>query len=572
MQIDDPDRNASSHCFLELVIAAVVGSVTLVVLLATARDFGMAWDEGHTIRRELVLDRWLDLVLNPPADQPRRDLFSKRELEIYWRFSREEPDGHPPFYAILGVAGWRLTRGSLDRLSSFRFGPMALFGVTAGALYFHLSMRRGRLAGLVASAALALMPRMFAHAHYAHYDIPMTCFWLLAQVAFVNALRRPFWCVPFGVFLGLSAGSKFTGWFAPLAPVLWVVLVEALPRARQKPAPPPEALSPRPFLPAGARALLVGLPIMALTLYAIQPPWWDDPVHGVQRFLQSNLSRSRTVPIPTLYLGRIYAFSLPWHNTLVLTAVTTPILIAVAALAGGTAAVARARREPSDLIWPISWAVLIVVRALPNAPGHDGVRLFLPSVASLAPLAGMGVAWLADLLKPRGRAWMAWGFAALAIGECLAGIAQTYPYTDSYYNVAVGGLRGAERAGFELTYYWETIGPEFLQWVRAEARKGPLELRFPSDLIVTRYLQAWGVLPANVKVMSPRQMVVRPCYVLQRRRGVYYPLDWWLEAHGQPIFRIRRQGVDLMRVYSFEDAYRAHEATKLVPVPSYLPE
>jgi len=41
--------------------------------------------------------------------------------------------------------------------------------------------------------------------------------------------------------------------------------------------------------------------------------------------------------------------------------------------------------------------------------------------------------------------------AASALGGGLFGIIQLYPYTLSYYNEAIGGLKGAERHGFELT-------------------------------------------------------------------------------------------------------------------------
>ena len=92
------------------------------------------------------------------------------------------------------------------------------------------------------------------------------------------------------------------------------------------------------------------------------------------------------------------------------------------------------------MIWPLSWATLMIIRALPDAPGHDGIRLFLPSVASLAVLAGLGVSWLADRLGTGAGASLLPLIAVAAVGECLVGIARTYPYTDSYFNVAIGRL------------------------------------------------------------------------------------------------------------------------------------
>jgi 4-amino-4-deoxy-L-arabinose transferase-like glycosyltransferase len=321
---------------------------------------------------------------------------------------------------------------------------MALVAATAGALYHHTARRLGRLAGLTTAALLVLMPRTFAHAHYAHYDMPMTCLCLLAQVAFLNSLRSPGWAVPFGVALGLGAGTKFTGCFAAVAPTAWVVWSEGRAALRRVwHANEGGTSTPLP----GLKALAWGLPVAAITLVAIQPPWWFDPVRGVERYLRSNLSRGETIPIPTFSLDRVYRFSLPWHNTLVLTGVTTPVVVLVLALLGLARCWVRRRSDPGALVWPLSWAVLMIVRALPAAPGHDVVRLFLPSIASTAVLAGYGASWLSEVLRPRRLGWVAPVAAALAVGESLAGIAQTYPYTDSYYNAAVGGLRGVQRGG-----------------------------------------------------------------------------------------------------------------------------
>lgn len=537
------------------------------ILLATSRDYGMVWDEGHTIRRERMLAEWMTWLVNP-AWRTRGDAFSSRTLAQYWPFSREEPDGHPPFYAMLGLAGWWLSRNYLEPLTAYRFGPMGLFAATVGTVYFHFARRHGRLAAVTAVGLLVLMPRVFAHAHYAHYDVPMSCLWLLAQMAFVNCLRSRRWIVPFGMALGLGAATKFTGWLAPAAPIAWVVVFEIGPWLRRWWTGGATAAGETDRR-AGTKAVLGGLAVALLVLYLIQPPWWSSPWRGPIRFFQSNLSRSETRPIPTLYLGTVYGFSLPWHNTLVLTAVTVPVLVVLLGALGIVATLRRSRADRESMIWFLSWAVLMIVRALPAAPGHDGVRLFLPSILSLSLLAGLGAKWLADLLRPRRLHALAAVLAGCAAGESLLGIVQLYPYTLSYYNIAVGGLAGAERDGFELTYYWDTMGPEFLDWVRQKNQPEDVELRFPSDLVNIRFLREWNALPATVRVVGlekPRQ----PYYVLQRRRGVYYPYDWWLERHGTPCFTIRRQGVDLLRVYSYDESYRAFEATRAEPIPEYL--
>jgi hypothetical protein len=556
--------------WVDAVLALGIAALALSALLATGPRFGMVWDEGYSVRREWLLNEWFRSVVYPPTPDGWPLAFEKRQLDFYWKFSREEPHGHPPFYALLGVTGWWLGHGWLRPLQAYRLGPMALAAATAGVLYYHLARRRGRLAGFTSAALLLLMPRVFAHAHYAHYDMPMTCLWLLAQVAFVASLEAPRWAIPFGMALGLSAGSKFTGLFATVPPIAWVVLVEVLPRFGHR------ARETVPTWPAfaGLRSLAIGVPTALLTLYAIQPPWWLEPLAGPARFVASNLSRARTQPLATLYFGKIYEFSLPWHNTLVLTAVTTPVVVLVLAMTGIIACLARRRVEPWALIWPLSWATLMIVRALPTAPGHDGIRQFLPSVASLAPLSGLGVAWLAERVNGRWGRALALLLVASAIGECLVGMVRTYPYTDSYYNVAIGGLKGAERVGFEVTYYWEAAGPEFLDWVRQQARQGRVDLCFMMDRTNHSLLRAWGEIPPEVQILDLNTYTPKraewPDYVQQRRRAFFYPLDWWLDQHGHPRFVIRREGVELLRVYPFEEFVKGIAQTRHIPVPHHL--
>ena len=566
------DSRSRSASLIDALVALLIATFVLLLLLGTSHDYAMAFDEAFTIDRDMTLADWFTGLARPGPGLSRSDYFRPAVLEQFWRFSRREPDGHPPFYALLGVAGWWVSRGWVEPLTSYRFGPMALTALTSGMIYLFLARRYGRLAGVAAAFFLVLLPRNLTHAHYAHYDMPVTCLWIMAQMAFVKSLGSTRWIVPFGVTLGLAAGTKFTGWFAAVPPMGWWAIQEGRPIFRRLSrhfslhGRPPNT-SPPASLPAGlpaTRALALGIPLAALTLYAIQPPWWSRPIEGLGRFLVSNLTREESVPVTALYLGTVYRFALPWHNTIVLTAVTTPVLVLALGGLGIGSTVARARIVPEAMIWPLSWSVLMVIRALPNAPGHDVERLLLPSIASLAILAGIGLGWLSDWLRTKQWGFVAPAIACLAIGECVLGIAQTYPYNLSYYNLAVGGLPGAERLGFEETYYCETLGPEFHAWARERAIRENLELSFPMGLLNIMILRHWGAFPGGVKV-AKLDPTTHADYVLQRNRGIYTPFDWWLERNAEPIFRIERQGVDLLRVFSYADVERAGEATRGLP-------
>ena len=45
------------------------------------------------------------------------------------------------------------------------------------------------------------------------------------------------------------------------------------------------------------------------------------------------------------------------------------------------------------------------------------------------------------------------------------GLVEVWPCFLSYYNVAVGGLRGAERCGLELDYWGEAVTRDLLEQI-----------------------------------------------------------------------------------------------------------
>ena len=75
------------------------------------------------------------------ATPPRRDqidtraklLFDPDVLAYFWPFAREEPHGHPPFYALLGLIGDLLAPTWQD-LPRARLGPILLFSLHRGLL------------------------------------------------------------------------------------------------------------------------------------------------------------------------------------------------------------------------------------------------------------------------------------------------------------------------------------------------------------------------------------------------------------------------------------------------------
>jgi hypothetical protein len=559
----------------DAVVAGLVAAGTLALLLATLNDYGMAWDEGFTVEREERLREWFARVAGdtspasrawsptlsklerrsdylrragPEAESP----WSKESLRFYWQFAREEPNGHPPFYALLGLAGWAVTRHVLPPPGSYRFGPAALFALTVGVVYGVMARHYGRAAGLLAALGLLEMPRVFAHAHLASYDAPTLSLWFLAIAAFLRAAEPApdggrdwsrAWTVAFGLAWGCAAATKLTGWFLPFPLAAWAALY----RDRR-----------------AVRTLALGGLVAALVVYASNPTWWAEPVRGVRDFLKSNLTRDQLKPIPSLFFGRLYRFSLPWYNTLVFTAIVVPPATLSLALVGVGRVVAGRLRDRVGTLLLGCWAFFMVLRALPNAPGHDGERQFLAGFVFLACLSGIGLAtigsWLERVAGPRVARPLAATVLAVSVGAGGWSTWRYHPLQLSYYNALIGGLSGAYRAGMEPTFYWDAVTPDVRAWLNAHTEPGrTVTFAFPA--VSFEYLHRWGLLhpyPLRGKGPPPRWFVVmnRPGHLR------YFPksVAKFLLDHAQPAFVKTLDvapDVPLIAIFSGEDTFAA---------------
>lgn len=558
---------------------------TFGLMLATEPALAMVWDEGCTLGREARVRAWFQLLRDPnqargwqdppefdlvPGDRPegrpeiarvverRSDLVRSELFAWFWPFAREEPHGHPALYALVGLVGDALVP-SWDLLPRARLGPILAFSLAAGAIFASLGLRGGLVAGVGGAVAWVLHPHLFALGHYAHYDGLLSALWVGSILAFNRAVEPrseavrlvsgekgspPRWgsVVLFGVFTGWAAATKFTGWFLFIPFIAWAGLT----RKR-----------------SAVSTLVFGGLVAALTLYVFNPPFWGDPVGGVQRFLASNLSRSETIPLPVLFLGKVIKTpiqSLPWYNTLLWTVAATPAGILLLAVIGGAWSARQAIGEFSRLTWLDSpWAALpslailhvaflLVLRALPHTPGHDGVRLFLPAFGCLALLAGVGAARLCERFGRWGKV-----VTGVAVAEAAVGLALIFPVPLSYYSPLIGGLPGAARLGLEPTYYWDALDGQAIAWLNQHTPPGEA-VQFAMFPRSVRYLHQIGKLrPEPVSTDSPRPAT---WFVLQNRPGMFRAVDRRLVAEAEPQYVVSKWGVPLLLIYAGTDVER----------------
>lgn len=522
--------------------AALVGLACAVFLLAAWPDLPMAWDEGSAILRARGIARWF---AEPSLERER--------IARDWQYTTTL-EGHPALGGMLIAAGDGLASRFVHPLTAARLGPILLFALAAAGMFYRMRKDFSLAAAACGVTAMMVMPRLLAHAHFATWDGPLTSCWILAWATFPAGRRGWKPAVVFGIVLGMTLSTKATGWLAPLLFIAWAAIY----RDR-----------------AALWSLAIAVPVALGVFVLLNPPLWHDPAGGLVEFLRLNLNRGAQpgLNISTQFLGRMYNldFPLPWYNTLLWTAIAVPLPILLFACAGLAVSLRHPCRSKIAMLLVFNWLVLVVARAVPGTPPHDGIRLFLPSFAFLAALAGMGAAWLiakAGDTKSLGK--QAFVVALIALGY-LGSATSVYWYRPnwlSYYNLAIGGLHGATARGMEPTYYWDALDESVIEWLHQNTSEDE-KIRFAAGPRHNlQLLQEWNLLRREYLPSSPGKF---RWYVLQHRPSGLQPQDQWLIANRRPVLRKTlgpggwwawRRDVPLVEVYAYPDHEQARRATE----------
>ncbi len=342
-----------------------------------------------------------------------------------------------------------------------RAGSAVAFALTVLLVGVFASQRWGRLAGMTSSISLAVMPRLFGHAHLASLETCMGLVWTAAILGTIQVWTRPgkkdssldfeptsaavtrpdspgdkaaLLC---GLLIGLALLTKMQAVLLPPLIAVWAVWHWRL-------------AAVRPLLVSGVSASVVfvaGWPWL----------WLDLPGHLSEYFGRS----TGRVSLNVWYLGEAFRdVDVPWHYPWVMTFVTVPVGILLLAAVGMWGARRKVLNDPVSSLILGSVVAPLVLFSLPGVAVYDGARLFLVVFPGIAVLAGSSVvsirAWQPRFKLPV-TATMAVVLAAQTVG-----ILSTTPYFLSYYNATVGGTAGAERLGFEVTYWGDSFSREFL--------------------------------------------------------------------------------------------------------------
>ncbi|MGD9647624.1 MAG: phospholipid carrier-dependent glycosyltransferase [Pirellulales bacterium] len=416
---------------------------------------------------------------------------------------------------------------------------VGLVGSTAAAI---APGEQRTLAAAGGAMATALMPRLFAHGHLVSLDMLAALFFFAAVATLLLATReasaqgisRRFWIriALAGAVWGLALGTKISGLLLLPAAGVWFVA-----RYRVK----------------GIALFLLYLLAGSLVFFAAWPWLWFAPLERTSQFLFTATDRAT---LHTFYEGQVWDDrAVPWHYPWVITAVTVPVGLLALAIYGAVAPWRDQAFRPAVQLTLLALGSVLLTFSWPGVPVYDGERLFLMVYPLLGLLCGLACVKLVEF------PWFArhslaarYGALALLFATQATGLVFYHPFQLSYYNLLVGGLAGAERLGFEVTYWGDTVDHTIADDAAAQAAEETVLLApnlapFQAQAVEIIYPAFANHSTRLIGWPGDSTAATRPRYLLvyNRRADAVVPAP--LLAQAKLIAENRRQGVWLARLY-----------------------
>jgi hypothetical protein len=630
-----------SRAFLGPMIVALAATVAVLVTIAPD-GFG----PGATCDELYHVYQGKELVT--AFRQQGLEFFTPANINKNFHWER----GGAPVQAPLGhwILGWAHyvfdpmpDNPASVSLTSARFAPAIAFGLLIFMVGGWTARREGVLAGTMAAVAVALMPRLFGHAHLAALDMLTTLFFVAAVLAAIEASRggRSWQFALAGVVWGAAILVRLHGLL--LAPPVLCWLISRTP-AWESSFRASWAL--QKWVKALLRGPAVWVAAGVITFVAGWPWLWLAPLERFQLFLASGSAR---MALHTFYLGQVWADrDVPWHYPWVVSAATVPVGLLVLGLIGlwgrfanglwsrlrgngerpaqaqADTRAASGEQVPKDegILLICVAAFVLTVFSWPGVPVYDGERLFLMVFPLWAVWAGIGARCLVEARSSGGKSKIPWNlensegrnshhatigsrrvkfeqqlqeyhrkalashvahrapadagpvwgqrwhFGTVAILVFVAlqatGLIVYYPCHLSYYNLLVGGVAGAERLGFEATYWGDTVREPML----AEA----VRLTDGKPIVFSPNLAPFQV--SGVEISSPALHAARVALVgwdpsdAKSLKGCRYAIVYhrradlvdveWILKHGRVVEDYSNQGVWLAKLIELDTPLDVH--------------
>lgn len=391
---------------------------------------------------------------------------------------------HPPVSTWLYGLAFQLQRIPWPELHYYR-APKRLAGLmmVAAVMTVFLIGRRlfgagqeGTWVALWASALLAFMPHVAAHARVAGLAAPSILFWSLSFYLTLRALEpgaSSRWFILLGLIFGLAVGTRLSNGLILVAVVSSLALVRLRPSARLG---QPARLGPQARLVwPGWSAPLLLWPLIGAALFVALWPWlWERPLeHLLHTLAHWDLFIDQGfhgwAGNMEYFLGQ--SVLPPWYYYLLYLGVTSPLPVLAGLLFWLAGFLGRVKTE--RLVLALWLLVPLLLSAMTMKA--DGLRYIFHILAPLSLASAWGFSSLARWAAGQ---WQ-WPFsrtalplAVVSVGLSLWSVLSFWPYHLDYYNPLAGGSKRIQAQRLFRFGWWGEGVQACVKYIQAQVPTG----------------------------------------------------------------------------------------------------
>jgi hypothetical protein len=529
---------------------------TVIAVMVDQRDVGIARDEVVYMQAGAhYASWWTDLV------RGEHGISAEAVTQGFGGSSPTDNNReHPPLMKTLfGFSDlvFHQKLGLLGEVAAFRL-PSAVVHGLAVALVFRFALALWGLGEAILAALIMLgLPRALFHAGLACFDAPSMALWFATVCAYWHAMttRRRSWAV--GVVWGLALATKHTALLLPFALGAHYLIV-GWQASRGGPESGPPSFAARAWATLAYRwQVIASLAVLGpLTLYALWPWLWFDPIHHVRDWLAFHMNH---VHYNYEYLGRNWnAPRFPWHVAVVTTVLTVPVATLAAAVIGAGVWIADRERRIAGgpaILLALSAAAAIGPFFLGTTPIFGAEKHWMPILPTVCIAASVGVVWAARRTAQTIRVPVAAAIGVLGglvVIAAASEISVGEPYALTWYNALAGGAPGGADLGMNRQF-WGVAARGALPALTAVAPPSLTSVYTHDASPAWSIYQRTGLVSRSLLDAGPEQAGIdRSQFAIVIHELHFHRHDFMIwSSYGtvRPIFVLRSAGVPIVSVY-----------------------
>jgi len=417
------------------------------------------------------------------------------------------------------------------------------------ALFIFVRKRLGPTIAVLSVVLLITYPRFFGETFNNSKDVPSLIFFSLSVLAFsewVFARKARYLYLGF-LLWAFTLATKMDGVIVPIILLIWQLphIIDLILRN--------SFVMFRTVL-----HLTLGVMLSFGTLLFLYPPFWPTCYSGkaeyllsvyyfcgglLQHVFQSGLNKD---------IGwNIYAPLQIFY--------TTPVLVLFLLIFGLASCFMKMRRNRIYALLLVWLFVPVLRQCLPRVNHYDGLRHFLHFVVPFSIIAAIGSVDLAGqcakFLKIRRRTCIIMLTLCLLISN-LYPLIITHPYQTTYFNSLIGGLNGAQEAGFPYSCdYWYNSYREAGAWLDNNAFHGAHCYSFIASHIL-KYnlsradLELVDLSPQDISKIMPNSYIVVVAKKSKNKPFAPSRAKFLFDIRNlKAVYSIKRQGGEIATIY-----------------------